>query len=290
MEVPYTLWDHQRILLDRWVRFGPKAGHLNLKAASLGSSSLALAFGMVEIMSQPDKTLVLLAHEEGLAQTLLRRAKRFVEVAQESKTGYIDFPGYNRNRNDYIELENRSYAYIETAGSNNDPGRGNPINIFIGTEVAFWKNMGLFTALIPRLPGIKIFESTGNGASGWFYKQCCQCAIGKGTYHFTFVPWFVHHEYCVDGDVKLDDKTDDEFDLQNTFGITDGQLKWRREKIEEMDSGESVNGEDAFKQEYPTTWEEAFLRSGSPIFGYKVYNKIEQTIKDPIFQGDILGI
>ena len=293
IEVPYRLWDHQKILLNSWIQGGTDAGHLVLKAASLGSSSLALAYGMVEICTRPDWTLVLLAHEEGLAQTLLKRAKRYIEKIQKANIPGLDFPTYNRNATDYVELSNRSVAYIETAGSNVDVGRGNPINIFIGTEVAFWKNTKLFTALIPRLPGVKIFESTANGAGGWFYKQCQKSFAGKGIYNAAFVPWFVHWEYSVQGNkIRLNDKSEEELDMQSTFGTPDNQILWRRRKIIELDADdadEGMNGEDAFRQEYPSFWEEAFLRSGSPIFGHRVYSKVEPTIMEPGFIGDILA-
>jgi len=293
VEVPYWLWEHQKLLVDSWVRGGIHGSHLVLKAASLGSSSLALAFGMVEICSKPDQTLVLLAHEDGLAQTLLRRAKRYIECIQGANIPGFSFPTYNRNATDYIELSNRSVAYIETAGSSGDPGRGNPINVFIGTEVAFWKSQKLFSALIPRLPGIKIYESTGNGAGGWFYRQCKSAFTGKGGHNACFVPWFVHYEYTVPGKrIILTDKTDDELELQEAFGIPDNQLLFRRRKIDELDSddsGEGMNGEDAFNQEYPSWWEQAFLRSGSPIFGPKVYERAEKTICEPKFVGDIVG-
>ena len=288
-EVPYSLYNHQKILLNRWASCGDNAGHLNLKAASVGSSSLALAFGMARAMAVDNTVGVLWAHEETLAQKLLSRGKRFVEVAQKSKNPYMSFPGYNRNRTDFIELENRSKVYIETAGSSTDIGRGDPVNFFIGTEVAFWKKKGLLTAILPRLPGIKIFESTGNGTTGWFYKQCSNCLEGKGTYNFTFVPWFVHWEYTIFNKIiVLRDRTDEELDLQQTFKITDNQLQWRRNKIIEMDSGEGVNGDDAFKQEFPSTPEEAFLRSGSPIFGHQVYSMIEKTLEEPKFVGDFV--
>jgi hypothetical protein len=43
------------------------------------------------------------------------------------------------------------------------------------------------------------------------------------------------------------------------YHLTDGQLVWRRKKV-------AQDGLDLFKQEYPSTAEEAFLTSGAPVF------------------------
>lgn len=315
-EVPYILWPHQKILAIRLAKTGLESGHLVLKAASMGISSFFLAIGMAEIMTKPDQTMVLLTHQEQLSELLLRRAKRFVRRVMEARDRLdIEFPSIIREPKEEIELSNGSLAYIGTAGSATDIGRGNPINVLICSEIAFYKDAGqLMRAILPRARhGLKIFESTANGTGGWFHHHCRTAMYGKGGYSFTFLPWMIHGEYTDDrkgrNPVKLNDKTEEELQIQedaphivkqyvpeylqlmglDEFKLTDGQLRWRRKVIEELDddANEGISGEEAWKQEYPGTPDEAFLRSGSPVFGQRCYHMIEKTLCEPQFIGDV---
>jgi len=290
--VPYVLWPQQRVLMDLIAESPKEEGHLILKAASIGISSLFLAWGIVEIMSQPDSTMVLITHQEQLSTLLLRRAKSFISRAVRETDGF--FPEVIREPKDEIELANGSLAYIGTAGSSTDIGRGNPISVLICSEIAFYKNAGqLMRAILPRARyGKKIFESTANGTGGWFHHQCRMGFNGKGKFKPIFVPWYIHPEYTEDKSkktIKLHDKTENEKDMQQYYCLTDGQVLWRRNMVMELDDDDQfgVSGEDSFKQEYPMSWEEAFLRSGSPIFGPRVYDIVSQTVCEPDFMGDI---
>lgn len=60
-----------------------------------------------------------------------------------------------------------------------------------------------------------------------------------------------------------------ESEYARRFGLDDGQLLWRRRKIDEPGQGP------IFKQEYPTTQEEAFLVSGAAFF--TAWNESEHT-------------
>ena len=180
---------------------------------------------------------------------------------------------------------------ISTAGSTTDIGRGDPFTLLICSEISFYRDAGqVMRAMLPRAKRAKkIFEATGNGTSGWFYKQCKKAWGGEGIYDFTFIPPFRHHEYTKGDNIKLYDKSEYELSIQEDYNLTDGQLAWRRDTINELDDDEEMgmSGEDSFKQEYPLTSEEGFLKSGSAVFGSKVYQRVEQTICEPVFVGDI---
>jgi hypothetical protein len=77
--------------------------------------------------------------------------------------------------------------------------------------------------------------------------------------------------------VAADDheRTPDEIELAEKFTLDNDQLKFRREKI-------SQNGLDLFRQEYPSTADEAFLTTGRPVFNPEQLQGILQTLGDPI--------
>jgi len=77
------------------------------------------------------------------------------------------------------------------------------------------------------------------------------------------------------GEVSTSDAVPSEDEYAKRFGLDDGQLLWRRRKIDEPGQGP------LFRQEYPTTQEEAFLVSGAAFF--TAWNEAEHVVpKRPV--------
>jgi len=155
---------------------------------------------------------------------------------------------------------------VATAGQK-AVGRSKTVQLFHGSEVAFWPNAADHFAgvgqAIPELPGTEvILESTGNGLSGEFYERWQQAEAGVGDYIPIFSPWFWEPGYCrkVPDNFKLrQDKVGDEAISEAQYaelhGLSMGQMVWRRGKIAAL-------GETLFMQEYPATPDEAFQAPG----------------------------
>lgn len=153
---------------------------------------------------------------------------------------------------------------IGTAG-NKAVGRGQTIQYFHGSEVAFWQNASEHTKgvmqAIPDAEGTEvIFESTANGVGNFFHEQWKLAEKGLSEFEPIFVPWFWQEEYTkvVPEGFKA---TDDELELSSQYNLTNAQLVWRRSKIAELTT-DGMDGEKAFKQEYPNNAAEAFQVSG----------------------------
>lgn len=153
---------------------------------------------------------------------------------------------------------------IGTAG-NKAVGRGQTIQYFHGSEVAFWANASEHTKgimqAIPDADGTEvIFESTANGVGNFFHEQWKLAEKGLSEFIPIFVPWFWQHEYTK----KVPDDfvaSPEEETLKDKYNLTNNQLVWRRSKVSELTT-DGVNGERAFKQEYPNNAAEAFQVSG----------------------------
>ncbi len=143
---------------------------------------------------------------------------------------------------------------IGTAG-NKAVGRSATLQIFHGSEVAFWPNAaeharGILQA-VPDADGTEVWlESTGNGSANYFAEQYLAAQKGETGFVAVFIPWFWQGEYSRPAMGRL--LSDDEKLLARAFGLTEGQLNWRRAKIAEL------GGEDAFRREYPNTAGDAF--------------------------------
>lgn len=152
---------------------------------------------------------------------------------------------------------------VATAGAK-ATGRSNTIQMFHGSEVAFWPNAADHFAgsiqAVPDEPDTEIIlESTGNGLSGEFHKRATDALAGRGDYELIFVPWFWEDGYRreVPQDFALDEEEAKYADLH---GCDLGQMAWRRAKIIEL--GDPMK----FKQEYPATVTEAFQAVGHDSF------------------------
>ena len=162
--------------------------------------------------------------------------------------------------------ETLSNFRVESA-KGKEVGRGSTLQAVHGSEVAFWDNAEeLMPALMNAIPNrhgtVIILESTANGVGGFFYDEWMKAIRGESDFTPLFFPWFKHHEYTIRNTTLTDNQlTSTERQLRDSFGLTLGQLAWRRRKIREM-NGE----EDKFKQEYPCTWMEAFLATGDNVF------------------------
>ena len=148
---------------------------------------------------------------------------------------------------------------VGTAGTK-DVGRSKTLQLFHGSEVAFWPNASTHFAgvvqAVPDLPDTEIIlESTANGVGGEFHARWQQAEAGIGDYAAIFLPWFWHAEYRRDvpDGFALDEE---EAAYAALHGLDLGQMVWRRAKIAELKDPL------LFRQEYPATAAEAFQSSG----------------------------
>lgn len=160
---------------------------------------------------------------------------------------------------------------VATAGQK-AVGRSKTIQLFHGSEVAFWPNAGEHFAgvmqAIPDLPGTEvILESTANGISGEFYERWQQAEAGIGDYIPIFSPWYwepayqraVPEGFALRAD-KMAGEDITEAEYAYLHGLTLEQMVWRRAKIAELKDPA------LFMQEYPATADEAFQATGHDSF------------------------
>lgn len=169
-----------------------------------------------------------------------------------------------------------------------EAGRGLTFTDLHLTEAAYWRDpkkaTGLLSA-VPERPGTSIFiESTANGQN-WFYEYAKNAAAGISGYELVFVGWHEDPD-CARAFRTPEDRAafvatignpkalvpgtsepvgamaEDEAWLVETFGCTPEQLHFRRFTIIDRCQGKI----ELFRQEYPATWQEAFLGSGRQVF------------------------
>ena len=174
---------------------------------------------------------------------------------------------------------------VGTAGTDS-VGRGDTIQLFHGSEVAFWPKRsegeiakGVLQA-VPDLPDTEIIlESTANGTGGYYHAEVQKALRGEGDYQLIFIPWFWMDEYRRPQPIDFE-ATEYEQELMVDYGLDPEQIMWRRNKVIELTTA-LQDGMKAFKQEYPNTINEAFQTSndGGMIKPELVHKARKQDIK-----------
>ena len=168
---------------------------------------------------------------------------------------------------------------VATAGGDSI-ARGETISHAHLSEVAFWPkatasdNLNALSQSIPNADDTAIFvESTANGMSGPFYELWKGAVEGTNGFIPFFSPWFDSDEYQTDPTSNFE-RSFEEQDLVDLYGLSDRQLAFRRQKV-------AVNGRDAFKQEYPSNADEAFISSGRPVFNPEQIHEMLAEAQEP---------
>ena len=172
---------------------------------------------------------------------------------------------------------------VGTARSTNT-GRGQTNRFVHGSEVAFYPQGADIVAGLLQTVGSTdsevILESTANGAGGWYYDQVMKSLRGETEWITCFVPWFWMPEYTRKPDPYFR-RTPEEDKIAKAYNLDDGQLCFRRSKLDEL------GGTDLFRQEYPSTPIESFLTSGRCFVEEKALAVAESECYSPDFIGEL---
>lgn len=210
----------------------------------------------------------------------LIKASNATELIFDKPTGY---KGKQKGLNSKIS--------IQTAGDTSI-GRGDTIHYFHGSEVAFWPSpdgkgikkqlAGIMAAMPKTIDTEAVLESTGNGFNE-FKDLCDEAKKGKNEWTLLFFAWHDHDPNrmpCTDTEyIKLLDNLDDDAkkyllgnDKQqgiiDLFKLDKEQVKWWIWTFRN-DNNSDLN---MMKQENPSTYNEAFIFSGTPVFDNEKVN------------------
>ena len=224
-----------------------------LKARQIGFSTLAAAFTFWETFFWPDRFTVMLSRTEREASKLL----------QKTKYGYKMLPAWMRVRGPDLLSDNQlkmvfaNDSSIESLPSGNDPARGESVYRVIIDEMAFLPNAEEAWASIEPIAdvgGRVICLSTANGEGNIFHQLWVGSQTGNNRFTGVFFPW------------SAGDRDQDWYEAKKQ-DLPDWQLA----------------------QEYPDNPEEAFIRSGRPVFDLESLRKIDVAEPDCGYLKNELG-
>lgn len=237
-----------------------------LKARQHGISTLVISYGFHNVVTNRNRSFAVVTHEEKATKNLFERIK----------LTYTYLPSFLKPTEKYSNAKELIFQSEDpehslnsgikcyTAGST-EIGRSETINVLLMSEFAFWNptfandNYSAIMQAVPMENSIVVIESTAKGFN--HFKDLWDDAVaGKNEYIPVFIPWFDNPEYKID--TEIINKNEEEIELQKLYNLTDSQLAWRRWCISTNCKGD-IN---KFHQEYPSSPEEAFVNSGTPVF------------------------
>lgn len=262
-EVPLVLnaaQRHAHALIEKQKAEAGKVRALILKGRQQGLSTYVQARLRHLLRFNSGKKAYVLAHEQAASDNLFKMAKRYQDSDPIA-------PSVGTSNAKEIWFDGLECRYeVATAGSK-EVGRSGTAQFLHASEYAFWPNAANHWAgigqTVPDLPGTEIIvESTANGVvkeGADFYQRWVEAIRGRGDFIPIFVPWYWQDEYRRRGPFT---RTAEEDELAQTYGLVDEQLAWRRAKIENDFKGDDSK----FRQEYPSTWAEAFVAEDRDSF------------------------
>lgn len=256
--VPFSLNGPQRYIHERVEAQRKATGKVRaiiLKGRQQGCSTYIEGRFYWRVTHSKGLRAFILTHEDDATNNLFELANRFHENCPE-----LVKPSTSAANAKELHFDKLDSGYKVGTAGNKAVGRSSTVQMFHGSEVAFWPNAQQHAAgvlqAIPDEPGTEIFkESTANGVGNYFHKEWQDAESGLSEYIAIFVPWYWTQEYRKDqsADFSL---TEEEAKYKDAYGLDDAQMAWRRAKIVEL------KDPTLFKQEYPATAAEAFQVSG----------------------------
>lgn len=256
---------HLHHLLEEQRRKTGKVRAIILKGRQMGASTYIEARFYWRLWGGKGLTASILTHEQKATDNLFAMAKRYHDNMPEG----LSHPTKSANAKE-LAFEGRDCSYgVATAGTK-EVGRSSTIQLFHGSEVAFWPNAeehtaGLIQAIAEEDGTERLFESTANGIGNVFQRRYRAAERGDSDDLAVFMPWFWDEGYRSEppADWQPGGKW---IAYAERCGLDIEQLYWAFVKNRDMANATGQPDDEPcwkFKQEYPSTSEEAFQTAGN---------------------------
>ena len=223
-----------------------------LKARQIGYSTLLGLYSLWLCFFYPDRLIVLLSQTERKAVDLLAKA----DYAFKRMPEWMRIRGPKRLDRTVTKISFDNSSKVESLPSKEDPARGSSVTLIAVDEWAFLDNPEAAWASIEPVADVGgriIGLSTANGAGTFFHNFWVRAVTGDSGFRPMFYPWHAN---------------------------TERDAGWYEAKKASLLPWQLA-------QEYPESPEEAFIRSGNPVFDTDHLRTLQVT--PPLSSGYLSG-
>ncbi len=225
---------------------------LTLKARQIGFTTVTMAFCLWRMMFFDDFSIIMLSKKEEDAKAALAMvALAYDEMSPQARAR---FPIRTDRGATKFSMSNGSW--MESHPAANNPARGRSASLMILDEWAFMPNPDeawAATKPVTDIGGRIAALSTANGWGTTFHKTWVKATEGANSFHPIFFPWWAVPE-------------------RDPHGLRE-ESEWYKQQQRDYLPWQLA-------QEYPSDPEEAFIRSGNPVFDVDLLKGIRT--EDPL--------
>ena len=271
-----------------------------LKARQMGFSTAVEALCYWWTSTNFNINSVIIGNDEKSSLNLYRMFRRYFD-----NTNILFKPSVRYNTKSDLTFEKfdengkqiglGSAIKIETA-KNKSAGRSDTVNFLHASELGAWENgEDLVASLMQTVPDAEVMEkpsmvfleSTAEGRGNYFHKEYVAAVNKKNNYQPLFAPWWILDTYERDATFEdLGQLNDYESflvelmrkgheTLGHKFTVSEEsiprKLAYYRRKAKDF-----AATPERLPQEYPSTWEEAFIASGKNVFNPLALQEMEK--------------
>ena len=301
--VPFVPNEPQRALIDYvllCIQERRPVKVIILKARQMGFSTAVEALCYWWTSTNFNINSVIIGNDEKSSLNLYRMFRRYFD-----NTNILFKPSVRYNTKSDLTFEKfdesgkqiglGSAIKIETA-KNKSAGRSDTVNFLHASELGAWENgEDLVASLMQTVPDAEVMEkpsmvfleSTAEGRGNYFHKEYVAAVNKKNNYQPLFAPWWILDTYERDATFEdLGQLNDYESflvelmrkgheTLGHRFAVSEEsiprKLAYYRRKAKDF-----AATPERLPQEYPSTWEEAFIASGKNVFNPLALQEMEK--------------
>lgn len=271
-----------------------------LKARQMGFSTAVEALCYWWTSTNFNINSVIIGNDEKSSLNLYRMFRRYFD-----NTNILFKPSVRYNTKSDLTFEKfdesgkqiglGSAIKIETA-KNKSAGRSDTVNFLHASELGAWENgEDLVASLMQTVPDAEVMEkpsmvfleSTAEGRGNYFHKEYVAAVNKKNNYQPLFAPWWILDTYERDATFEdLGQLNDYESflvelmkkgheTLGHKFTVNEESIP-RKIAYYRRKSKDFAATPERLPQEYPSTWEEAFIASGKNVFNPLALQEMEK--------------
>lgn len=265
-----------------------------LKARQWGGSTLVQLYMLwIQMIHRTGWNSVIAAHEKSASRNIKGMVSKAILHYPEFMGSFKLARWEGSNSTSIITGRNNKI----TIGSSQVPDSIRSTDVVMAhlSEVAYWREAEktkpeeLATSIVAsvlRVPdSLVVMESTARGTGNFFHKEWLEAKRGESDKIPVFVAWWqieIYSEKVQDYKALLESFTDYHWEMWDA-GASLEAINWWRGKYKEL----RASGLDKMKSEYPTTAEEAFVSTGSPVFTPRQCDLMRKSCCEPAFVGEL---
>ena len=253
---PFRMRPEQLEVVESYIR-DPQT--LSLKARQIGFTTVTMAFCLWRMLFFDDFSIIMLSKKEEDAKAALRMVVlAYNELSPEAREMFPKRLDRGATR---FTCDNGSW--MESHPAANNPARGRSASLMILDEWAFMPNPDeawAATKPVTDIGGRIAALSTANGWGTTFHSTWVKAVAGDNSFHPLFFPWWAVPE-------------------RDPEGLREDSV-WYQQQVRDYLPWQLA-------QEFPSDPEDAFIRSGNPVFDTDVLQAIECEM--PGWSGSVVG-